>query len=86
VCLRLAILSHATDSIHLTMHPRPTLFANFKYVGEDYEADMKKMASNEKVREWWQVTDHMQESPVAGAKGSAHGPWWEVLEEVFRLE
>jgi L-rhamnose mutarotase len=38
------------------------LFATFKYVGTDYEADMKKMAANEKVREWWDVTDQMQVS------------------------
>ncbi|KKK12692.1 nitrate transporter CrnA [Aspergillus ochraceoroseus] len=61
-----------------------TLFATFKYVGDDYEADMLKMRANPKVREWWAMTDGMQESPVSGAVGSAEGPgWWKALDEVF---
>ncbi|KAL2813708.1 hypothetical protein BJX63DRAFT_212906 [Aspergillus granulosus] len=61
-----------------------TLFATFKYVGDDYEGDMEKMRANPKVREWWAMTDGMQESPIPGAVGSAEGPgWWKVLEEVF---
>jgi L-rhamnose mutarotase len=30
-----------------------TLFAYFEYVGEDYEADMAKMAADPKTQEWW---------------------------------
>lgn len=72
------------DSIHLTMKPRPMLFATFKYVGNDFDGDMARMAANSKVREWWRVTDAMQESPVEGAVGSAEGlGWWEQMEEVF---
>jgi len=72
------------DSIHLIMKPRPMLFATFKHIGHDFEGDMARMAANPKVREWWTVTDAMQESPVEGAVGSAEGPgWWEPLEEVF---
>lgn len=45
------------------------------------------MAANPKVQEWWQMTDGMQESPVAGATGSASGPgWWGQTEEVFYVE
>lgn len=69
------------------MTPRPTLFASFKYVGQDWDADMARMAANPVIREWWAMTDGMQESPVEGAKGSAEGPgWWGPMEEVFRLE
>ncbi|GCB22729.1 L-rhamnose mutarotase [Aspergillus awamori] len=64
-----------------------TLFATFKYVGEDFEGDMQRMKANPKVREWWALTDGMQESPVPGAVGSAEGPgWWKVLDEVFYTE
>ncbi|KAL4978427.1 hypothetical protein BDW66DRAFT_130352 [Aspergillus desertorum] len=64
-----------------------TLFATFKYVGDDYESDMEKMRANPRVREWWAMTDGMQESPIPGAVGSAEGPgWWKVLEEVFYTE
>ncbi|KAK9417446.1 putative L-rhamnose mutarotase [Seiridium unicorne] len=61
------------------------LFANFKYVGYDYAGDMEKMAENPKVREWWKMTDEMQESLVPDAKSSESGEpsWWKGLEEVF---
>ena len=83
-------LTHAcpsADSIFLTMQPRPTLFASFKYVGDAFDADMKRMAENPKVQEWWRMTDGMQESPVEGAVGSKEGPgWWGQTEEVFYME
>ncbi|KAL4934597.1 L-rhamnose mutarotase [Aspergillus undulatus] len=60
-----------------------TLFATMKYVGDDYECDMAKMAANPKVREWWAMTDGMQESPNPGATSSEGGGWWKVLDEVF---
>lgn len=37
-----------------------TLFATFKYVGEDFDGDMQRMKANPKVREWWGLTDGMQ--------------------------
>lgn len=37
-----------------------TLFATFKYVGDDWDGDMKRMSENPKVREWWALTDGMQ--------------------------
>ncbi|KAF3000044.1 hypothetical protein E8E14_007183 [Neopestalotiopsis sp. 37M] len=61
------------------------LFASMKYVGYDYAGDMEKMRENPKVREWWAMTDKMQESVVPGAKSSESGEpsWWKGLEEVF---
>jgi len=61
------------------------LFASFKYVGTDFDADMVKMAANPKVREWWRMTDGYQESLVPAAKSSeAITPsWWKPVEEVF---
>ncbi|KAL2160717.1 hypothetical protein VTH06DRAFT_914 [Thermothelomyces fergusii] len=61
------------------------LFASFKYVGTDYAADMERMRANPKVREWWRMTDEMQESLVPGAKDSESGEpsWWKPVEEVF---
>lgn len=37
-----------------------TIFATFKYVGDDWDGDMKRMRENPKVREWWALTDGMQ--------------------------
>ncbi|KAK3371905.1 rhamnose mutarotase [Podospora didyma] len=61
------------------------LFASFKYVGKDYDGDMKKMRANPKVREWWRMTDGYQESLVPGATSSEAGEpgWWKPMEEVF---
>ena len=61
------------------------MFAHFKYVGSDYDADMALMRANPKVREWWKMTDSLQESLIPGAKSSESGDpaWWKPLEEVF---
>ena len=37
-------------SIFLKDH---TLFAYFEYTGDDFEADMAKMAADPKTQEWW---------------------------------
>jgi len=64
-----------------------TLFASMKYMGTDFEADMERMRANPKVREWWQMTDGMQETLVKGSQGSTDEKgWWKELEEVFRVE
>ncbi len=61
------------------------LLGSFKYVGYDYKGDMERMAANPKVREWWKMTDRMQESLVEGAVSSEAGEpsWWKPVEEVF---
>jgi L-rhamnose mutarotase len=62
-----------------------TLFASFTYVGYDFEGDMARLRENPKMKEWWKLTDAMQESLVEGAKSSEAGEpsWWKPLEEVF---
>lgn len=63
------------------------LYATMKYNGTDFEADMEKMRANPEVRKWWDMTDGMQESLVAGSTGSTDSKgWWKELEEVFRVE
>ena len=58
------------------------LFSYFEYVGDDYEADMAKMAEDEATRLWWSLTDPCQQ-PVEGA---AEGEWWHDIEEVFHQD
>ncbi len=55
------------------------LFAYFEYHGEDFAADMKKMASDPKTQEWWAIMTPLQE-PVSTRK---EGEWWAEMEEVF---
>ncbi|KAI1051206.1 hypothetical protein LB506_010790 [Fusarium annulatum] len=61
------------------------LFAAFRYVGTDFESDMKRMAQNPRVKEWWKITDALQESLVPGAVSSesVEPSWWKPIEEVF---
>jgi len=61
------------------------LIATFKYVGIDFDGDMKGMAENDEVRKWWKLTDNMQKSLIEGAKGSAYGRWWLDVDEKFRF-
>ncbi|KAI0668441.1 rhamnose mutarotase [Trametes maxima] len=76
----------ADYSIHY-YPPLQLLIANFKYVGTDYDADMRGIAADPETQRWWKVTDGMQESVVEGATGSGgEVPWWQELEEVFRFE
>jgi L-rhamnose mutarotase len=58
------------------------LFAYFEYTGENFQADMAKMAADPKTQEWWAITMPMQE-PVATR---AEGEWWADMEEVFHMD
>ncbi len=58
------------------------LFAYFEYIGDDFEADMARMAADPKTQEWWTYTDPMQEP----AAGRASGKWWATMKEVFHTD
>lgn len=55
------------------------LFSYFEYVGENFAADISKMAADPKTREWWDVVGPLQEPLETRAKGE----WWAAMEEVF---
>jgi len=59
-----------------------TLFAYFEYVGEDFQADMAKMAADPTTQEWWSIMKPMQQPiPTRGA-----GEWWADMKEVFHVD
>jgi L-rhamnose mutarotase len=58
------------------------LFAYFEYVGDDYAADMARIAADPVTQDWWKLTDAMQE-PLAGR---APGEWWLSIPEVFHTD
>lgn len=58
------------------------LIAYFEYHGEDYEADMRKMAADPETQRWWTITDAMQERLPGVGPG---GKWLEVP-EVFHFD
>lgn len=63
-------------------HKDGYLFAYFEYVGDDFEADMKKMAADPVTQDWWDVCKPCQE-PLAARK---EGEWWAEMEEVFHQD
>ncbi|MGH9396008.1 MAG: L-rhamnose mutarotase [Terriglobia bacterium] len=59
-----------------------TLFAYFVYVGDDFEADMARMAADPKTQEWWAIMNPMQ-VPISTR---AEGEWWANMKEVFHAD
>lgn len=60
----------------------PLLFAYFEYIGDDFAADMAKMAADPMTQKWWDVMMPMQ-APVPLR---ADGEWWATMEEVFHTD
>jgi L-rhamnose mutarotase len=56
------------------------LFAYFEYFGEDYEADMAKMAADPKTQEWWSINRPLQR------RLDEDSEWWTELPEVFHVD
>ena len=59
--------------------PENLLFSFFEYHGDDYAADMAKMAADPKTQERWSVCMPCQ-APLETRKA---GEWWAGMEEVF---
>lgn len=57
------------------------LFKYFEYVGDDFEADMKKLAENEENKRWLTFTDPCQ-TPVESVR---EGEWWAPMENIFHI-
>ena len=58
------------------------LFSYFEYIGEDFKADMDKMAADPTTQKWWDIMMPMQ-NPLPPRK---EGEWWADMEEVFHQE
>jgi L-rhamnose mutarotase len=56
------------------------LFSYYEYVGDDYEADMKRIAADPVTQSWWKETDPCQD-PLPEAK--AKKQIWHPMKEVF---
>ena len=71
-------------SIYLRKLPdgKHYLFSYFEYVGDDYEADLAKMAADPTTQKWWNVCEPCQE-PLADR---ADGAWWANMKEVFHSD
>jgi L-rhamnose mutarotase len=58
------------------------LFSYFEYTGDDFDADMAKMAADPTTQKWWTFCEPCQ-SPIPTRK---EGEWWANMEEVFHYE
>ena len=58
------------------------LFSYFEYTGEDFEADMAKMAADEMTQKWWDLCKPCQR-PLDTRKD---GEWWADMEEYYHLD
>ena len=68
-----------------------TMFHQFVYVGDDFEADMAAVAQDPIVRFWWSYCEPCQEPmhwvgppPSQGGTGDARypGQWWAPLQQL----
>jgi L-rhamnose mutarotase len=58
------------------------LFSYFEYVGENFAADMERMAADPTTQKWWAVCKPCQ-VPLSDR---AEGEWWANMEEVFHCD
>jgi L-rhamnose mutarotase len=58
------------------------LFSYFEYIGEDFAADMARMAADATTQRWWAVCKPCQK-PL---EGRATDEWWAGMEEVFHQD
>ena len=58
------------------------LFSYFEYTGDDFKADMAKMAADPTTQKWWAVCMPCQR-PLENRPA---GEWWTTMEEVFHAD
>jgi L-rhamnose mutarotase len=58
------------------------LFSYFEYTGDDFKADMAKMAADPTTKKWWTFCEPCQ-APIPTRK---EGEWWAGMEEVFHCD
>ena len=58
------------------------LFSYFEYIGDDFEADMTKMAADPITQKWWAACKPCMK-PL---KNGAEDDWWTNMSEVFHCD
>lgn len=61
---------------------KPYLFSYFEYTGNDFGADMAKMAADPMTQKWWSFCMPCQ----APLESRRPGEWWAAMEEVFHMD
>lgn len=78
----LAMISECNIRNYSIYHKDGYLFAYFEYHGDDFEADMARMAADPTTQKWWDIMMPMQE-PL---ETRAEGEWWATMDEVFHTD
>jgi len=68
--------------LHKLDDDRYYLFSYFEWTGDDFEADMAKMAADPTTQKWWSFCEPCQ-IPLTNRK---QGEWWANMEEVFHTD
>ena len=63
-------------------HKDGYLFSYYEYTGDDYAADMAKMAADPETQRWWSVCKPCQQPLETGKPDE----WWSEMEELFHNE
>jgi L-rhamnose mutarotase len=64
-------------------HKDGYLFSYFEYVGDDFDADMARIAADPITQKWWDVCVPCLDPLPTRAKGEK---WWATMEEVFHCD
>ncbi len=62
--------------------PENLLFGYWEYHGDDFAADARKMADDERTRNWWKLCEPCQ-IPLQTRQD---GEWWAMMQEVFHSD
>lgn len=63
-------------------HKDDMMFTYFEYVGDNFEADMAKMAADSTTQKWWDVCKPCLDPLPTRAEGE----FWAEMEEVFHCD
>jgi L-rhamnose mutarotase len=63
-------------------HKDGFLFSYLEYIGDDYAADMAKMAADPETQRWWNICMPCQK-PL---ETRVEDEWWAGMEEMFHLD
>ena len=59
-----------------------TMFAYYEYIGEDFAADMAKMAADPHTQSWWDIVKPLME-PL---QDRAQSEFWAGMKELYHLD
>lgn len=82
----LATIEAANIRNYSIYHYDGVLFAYMEYIGDDFEGDMEKIANDPKTRDWWAITDPLQQPVEGDSSSSIEGNWWHDMEELFHTD